>query len=202
MDIQEIMNPLLELNTNQKVIEKSFSTMLLGSFERDSDSLVTGIELTLNGYDVATTSLTFVPSGNAAFGMFIDHLGFLPITKSYPWSEFSFESGTNTQFRFWFYKDKDTSKTPLSMFKVNNNKDILPINCMPLIKELGRYRVLLKDEFGVIGCIEYEIKSNDQIPAPELIGEQPAGDVIDNTMIVGDITRVCIHPNAIFAIPL
>lgn len=66
------------------------SACILGNFDTQANSQVlTSISLNINA--VKNGLLEFSPSGLASFGVWMEHIGFIPITKQHEWAQFAFD---------------------------------------------------------------------------------------------------------------
>jgi hypothetical protein len=99
------------------------------------------------------------------------------------------------------------SKNPNSKFLRQSNAQVsTPTTSKPLQSKQGVHTVAMKDEFGIVGLVEYEMDeiaiSHDPVSADELGGNLLQLLQEEEMKSCGKIIRVLIHPQAILISPL
>ena len=136
-----------------------FKAWCLGNFEYPGDSnVVTGIELKLESLDSQLGSFVFVPTGMLTFGIWVNHVGFFPITAAYESSIFSFPPKVDPLLRFWFHEDSKNSPGADFILNQYNQTERLS-KAKDISKKNGVHENVLTNSFGNCGKIVYQIIS-------------------------------------------
>ncbi|KAJ3326259.1 hypothetical protein HDV06_000135 [Boothiomyces sp. JEL0866] len=186
---------------------KSFTAWILGNFEHPAESQVfTGIEIVIDGFNVQKCSLVFKPTGNATFGMFVDQLGYVPITSPYEWNSFNFRKTVAPVLQLWFHTSNDQDSP--NIIQSNNVNSKLPVGTTSLTQTIGVHKMNLKDDIGYLGFIEYEITSTGLLESNMEIPSGAVGESIlqfyqqEELKVNGKIKSVHINPQVLFSKPL
>ncbi|KAJ3373967.1 hypothetical protein HDU91_000023 [Kappamyces sp. JEL0680] len=188
-----------------------FKAWLLCNLEYSSDSnVITAIEVSLDGYHLASGHLTFRPTGLASFGMWVDYVGFFPITTPYSLSQFSFPPSIQPQFRLWCHVDAKIVANAPTLLNQPNATYLLPQTRTNIQKELGQWQLCLHDQLGQVGCLSYQIITPESelgvvssLP-PSLRGSELVLHHLeqDTKKVVGEINALYINPQALLSFPI
>jgi hypothetical protein len=122
------------------------------------------------------------------------------------WSKFNFSSNIQPLLRFWYHVE---SKNPISeKLRHCNSNQTIPTTVSELKAQKGFYKLPLKDEFGIVGFVEYEM-DGEGIPRDDgaIHPNQLGGNLLEylhseDIKAFGQLVRVLIHPQAILSYPL
>ncbi len=201
-------------NTVRSVFEQEevecakFTGWLLGNFEHPTESqVVTGLEIQLDGIDQQKGLLVFLPTGyflltrSASFGMMVDFLGFISITRPYDWQKFRFDSNVHPTLRLWYHVDH--SNPNAHSLRKYNSTQTMPKTTSFLVPEKGIHTIPIKDEFGIVGMIEYEMdgvgEGDDGIHPDQLGGNLLQFLQKEETKACVQVLRVLIHPQTLLS---
>jgi hypothetical protein len=185
----------------ERIASNRFTGWLLGNFEHPGDSqVVTGLQIQLEGWDRDTGLLSFVYTGLASFGMWVDHLGYISITRPYLWSKFNFSPLMKPTLRFWFHVE--TKNPNAKLLRHTNSSQSTPTTTSEILPQTGQHRLPLKDEFGIVGFVEYLIDPIKTTMEPTFDPEQLGGNLLqlldeEEAKASGQLIRVLIHPLSI-----
>ena len=171
-----------------------FKVWLLANFDHPYESrVVTGIEFELVGHNVATGSLKFAPTFSGSFGICVDELGYVPFTKPYPITKFSYLEEFVPKFRLWL---PPNSKGRL--IRQNNVEMFITDN----IKSSPGFHLLSIQDTNPAGQIIYEIengRNNDSAECWSNILNESVSMMLDEekSKVVGKISMMLLDPRTI-----
>ena len=176
--LSQVKNSLDKLYPNRqsptRILSNTFeldNAFLLGEFqtggEHPSTNLVSGIALNPSRISVSNCSIVFTPFGNEIFGIWVNKLGFVPLTTSNPSSSLHISKRTTAYLHYWLHPAGSTIPTTSSS---STTLSSLPTATKPLNLEDGTHCVTLRDEIGFAGVLTYRttnltepITSNDEL---------------------------------------
>jgi hypothetical protein len=188
-----------------------FKTWLLVNLEYPNESnVITAIELILEGTNLSTGQLTMRPTGEASFGMWVDHVGYFPITAPYEMTQISFPPSVDPTFRLWSHVDEKSAPGARFILNQPNSSELLPSSKVKIKKEKGCFRTVLHDSFGPVGSIKYQITTAESDLAgvssmpPTLRGSELMLHHLEQEIkkVVGEIELIYINPQVLLSIPI
>ncbi|KAJ3262018.1 hypothetical protein HK103_003861 [Boothiomyces macroporosus] len=144
---------------------------------------------------------------NATFGMFVDQLGYVPITSLYEWNSFNFRKTVAPVLQLWFHMLNADHDFP-NIIQSNNVNSKLPLGTRSIAQTIGQHKMILKDDIGYTGFIEYEITSTGLLESNMDIPAGAVGESIlqfyqqEELKVIGKIKSVHINPQVLFLKPL
>lgn len=196
--------------------ESPFKSWLLCNLEYPSDSnVISGIEIELSSYDEDAGELIFTPTGSATFGMWVEHVGFFPITAPYSLPVIAWLPNVKPLFRIWTHVDEKMYPDAHLILNQPNSTSSLPKNKKDAAISAGDFVLSLYDDIGKVGRVQYTILQGAKDDGLESIHQHsnlPPSLSGENLMlmhlekeehkIASSITAVYINPQVLFAMPL
>ena len=143
--------------------------------------------------------------------MWVEHVGFFPITALYALTDLAFKSKVEPLLRIWSHPNDIVYHKAHLLLKQSNNTSKLPSNKVSLDRNLGVHDVKLKDEYGLVGHITYTITTPEN-PQRLQFSNLPmslSGENLmlmhleeEETKIVSTINDIYLNPQVFLAIPL
>jgi hypothetical protein len=165
------------------------------------------MSLKLSGVNFESGLLQYIPTGEASFGMWIEYVGYIPITRPHAWESFHFHPTMVVKFHFWFDSSGQTDETsPFARSKVILST--LPTGTRSVQGDIGMHRMQLHDEFGHAGWLTYNIdrvgftySQSDSLSDSLILGEIDAMQT-GEMQIFGQLVSVEVDPQILFAQPV
>lgn len=179
---------------------------LLGNFDRQTGAQNSGViafELRLESLDTASKSGLFEYRHNmkALFGLWIEYVGYVRVTKPHLWSYFRFPRDHQVFLEFWFNPKLNVeNSSPVKFIRGELPATKEPVKTIP-----GVHRLQLCDPTGHAGWITYCILSDDNAvfqDDPLSQSMYDTGYLGEGSYVSGYILNVLIDPQILFIKPI
>jgi hypothetical protein len=158
---------------------------------------------------MATFGMSKMESINR-LGMWVEHVGFFPITAPYPLPNIAWLPKVDPLFRVWTHANEKLYPNVHLLLNQSNNTTALPKNKSVPERNSGTFNIKLFDEFGITGHINYSVTSgaSDRLPYSNLPSSLSGEHLLlmhleqEESKIVSSIHLVHLDPQALLAIPL
>ncbi|KAI8904356.1 hypothetical protein EDD86DRAFT_278124 [Gorgonomyces haynaldii] len=124
------------------------SACILGNFDRSTGTkTMTALVLEIESFD-PRGYLVYKPHGKSSFGLWMEQAGYIPITKGYDTSTFSFPPTVVVQFKFWFNPESTGTAVDHEFSDTPARSYLVPQGTTSVSASIGDHTMELRDNVG------------------------------------------------------